>query len=166
MVSSGPAPTGPCLSCAEGSRAGRRTPGGVSPEWSRGAGQNPLPRPAGRTSFDEVQDVVGLLDCECTLPGHAQFCIHQYTRVLLGRAALNPLIPQPVLMAGVAPDHVQDLVFGLVEPHEVRIGPLPKLVQVPVMASHPSGLSTAPLSLVSSANLMRVHLVPLSMLLM
>jgi len=31
-LSSGPAPTGPCLSCAEGSRAGCRTPGGVSPE--------------------------------------------------------------------------------------------------------------------------------------
>ena len=35
--SSGPAPTAPCLSCAEGSRAGHSTPGGVSPERSRGA---------------------------------------------------------------------------------------------------------------------------------
>jgi len=34
VASSGPAPTGPCLSCTEGSRAGLRTPGGISPEWS------------------------------------------------------------------------------------------------------------------------------------
>ncbi|XP_065717538.1 CMP-N-acetylneuraminate-poly-alpha-2,8-sialyltransferase isoform X1 [Patagioenas fasciata] len=34
--SSGPSPTDPCISCAEGSRAGCRTPGGVSPEQNRG----------------------------------------------------------------------------------------------------------------------------------
>ena len=33
---SGPAPTGPCPSCAEGSRAEHSTPGEVSPEQSRG----------------------------------------------------------------------------------------------------------------------------------
>jgi len=59
---------------------------------------------------------------------------------------------------GIAPTHVQDLALGLVEPHEVLMGPLLKLVQVPLwMASLPSGMSTAPLSLVSSANLLRVH---------
>ena len=36
-------PTGPCLSCAEGSRAGCRTPGGVSPRQSRGAESPPSP---------------------------------------------------------------------------------------------------------------------------
>jgi len=36
VASSGPAPTGPGLSCAKGSGAGRWTPRGVSPEWSRG----------------------------------------------------------------------------------------------------------------------------------
>jgi len=41
MASPGPAPTGPCLSCAEGSRAGRRTPSGVSPEQNRGAESPP-----------------------------------------------------------------------------------------------------------------------------
>ena len=35
--SSGPAPTGPCHSCARDPRAGCRTPGGVSPERSIGA---------------------------------------------------------------------------------------------------------------------------------
>ena len=37
-----PAPTAPCLSCAGGSRAGCRTPGGVSREQSRGAESPPL----------------------------------------------------------------------------------------------------------------------------
>jgi len=42
-ASSGPAPTAPALPCAEGSRAGRRTPGGS--QQSGAKGQNPLPRP-------------------------------------------------------------------------------------------------------------------------
>ena len=40
-ASSGPTPTAPALSCAEGSRAGRRTPRGVSAERGRGA-ESPL----------------------------------------------------------------------------------------------------------------------------
>jgi len=42
-ASSGPAPTAPALSCAEGSRAGRRTPAGS--QQSGAEGQNPLPHP-------------------------------------------------------------------------------------------------------------------------
>ncbi|GAB0178515.1 cAMP-dependent protein kinase inhibitor alpha [Grus japonensis] len=41
-------------------------------------------------------------------------------------------LPQSVLILGIAPTHVQDLAFGLVEPHEVHTGPLLKLVQVPL----------------------------------
>jgi len=37
VAPSGPSPTGPCPFCAGGSRAGHHTPGGVSPELSRGA---------------------------------------------------------------------------------------------------------------------------------
>jgi len=58
--------------------------------------------------------------------------MHQYRQVLLGRAALNPFIPQSVLIPGVAPTQVQDPAHGLVEPHEVHTGPLPELVQVPL----------------------------------
>ena len=39
--SSGPAPTGPCLSCAGGSRAGCKTPAGVSQVQSRGVESPP-----------------------------------------------------------------------------------------------------------------------------
>ncbi|XP_074712500.1 spliceosome-associated protein CWC27 homolog isoform X1 [Strix uralensis] len=42
VASSGPAPTGPCLFCAEDSRGGCSTPGGISPEWIRGAESPPL----------------------------------------------------------------------------------------------------------------------------
>jgi len=49
---------------------------------------------------------------------------------VLNRAALNPFIFQSVLISGVALTEVQDLALGLVEPHEVHIGPLLELVQV------------------------------------
>ncbi|KAK4824113.1 hypothetical protein QYF61_010736 [Mycteria americana] len=72
-------------------------------------GQNHLPQRAGRASFDAAQDTVGPLGCEHTLPAHVQLFIHQYPQVLLCRAALNPFIPQPVLILGVALSQVQDL---------------------------------------------------------
>ncbi|KAK4816395.1 hypothetical protein QYF61_016712 [Mycteria americana] len=43
-----------------------------------------------------------------------------------------PSSPSLVLILRVAPTQVQDLVLGLVEPHEVHMGPLLKLVQVPL----------------------------------
>ncbi|KAK4831204.1 hypothetical protein QYF61_016041 [Mycteria americana] len=100
-------------------------------------GQNHLPQPAGHASFDAAQGTVGLLGCERTLPVHVQLFIHQYPHVLLGRAALNPIIPQPVLILEVAPTQVQDPALGLVEPHEVHTGPLLQLVQV-LLDSMPS----------------------------
>jgi len=63
---------------------------------------------------------------------HVQLFIHRYPQVLLSRAALNAIIPQPVLIAGVAPIEVQEPEAGLVEPHKVHTGPLLKLVQVPL----------------------------------
>jgi len=56
----------------------------------------------------------------------------QCPQVLLGRAALNSVIAQPVLIPGVAPTQVQDLALGRVEPHEVLADPLLKLIQVPL----------------------------------
>ena len=76
--------------------------------------------------------MVGFLGCDLILLAHIQLFIHQYPQVLLHRAALNPFIPQPVLLLGVALTQVQDLVLGLVEPHEVHMGPLLELVQVPL----------------------------------
>ena len=66
------------------------------------------------------------------MSAHVQLFIHQYPQVLLGRAALNPFIPQPVLIPGLAATQVQDLALDLVEPHEVHVGPLLELVQLPL----------------------------------
>ncbi|KAK4808270.1 hypothetical protein QYF61_020751 [Mycteria americana] len=95
-------------------------------------GQNPLPRPAGHAALDAAQDTVGFLGCKRTLLAHVQLFIHQYPQVLLLRAALNPFIPQPALILGVAPTQMQDLALGLVDPHEVHMGPLLQLAQVPL----------------------------------
>ncbi|KAK4821571.1 LOW QUALITY PROTEIN: hypothetical protein QYF61_023478 [Mycteria americana] len=74
-------------------------------------------------------DTVGLLGCERTLWAHVQLFVHRYPQVLFRRAALNHIIPQPVLKPRIAP--TQDPALGLVEPHEVHTGPLLQLVQVP-----------------------------------
>ncbi|KAK4818706.1 hypothetical protein QYF61_017927 [Mycteria americana] len=74
--------------------------------------------------------MVGLLGCERTLLAHVQLFIHQYPQVLLRRAALDHIIPQPVLKPRIAPTQVQDPALGLVEPHEVHTGPLLQLIQV------------------------------------
>jgi len=73
--------------------------------------------------------MVGFPGCECTLLAQVQLFIHL---VLLGRAALSPFIPQAVLILGVALTQVQDPAIGLAEPHDVHIGPLLQLVQVPL----------------------------------
>ncbi|KAK4818005.1 hypothetical protein QYF61_004118 [Mycteria americana] len=101
-------------------------------DLTRAEGQNHLSRPAGHAAFDAAQDTVGLLGCQCTLLAHVQLFVHQYPQVLFRRAALNPIIPQPVLKPRIAPTQVQDPALGLVEPHEVHTGPLLQLVQVPL----------------------------------
>jgi len=65
-------------------------------------GQNHLSRLAGHASVDAAQEVAGVLGLECIFLAHVQFFIHQYSQVAPCRAALNPFIPQPVLMSVVA----------------------------------------------------------------
>ncbi|KAK4806069.1 hypothetical protein QYF61_010278 [Mycteria americana] len=78
----------------------------VGSHQSRVEGQNHLPRPYGHTSFDAAQDMVGLLGCERTLSAHVQLFVHQYPQVLFCRAALDHIIPQPVLKPRIAPTQV------------------------------------------------------------
>ncbi|KAK4826362.1 hypothetical protein QYF61_007956, partial [Mycteria americana] len=134
----------------------------VGSHQSRVEGQNHLPRPAGHASFPAAQDTVGFLGCKRTLLAHVQLVTHQYPQVLLHRASLNPFIPQPVLIPGVALTQVQDPVVGPVEPHEVHMGPLLKLVQVPLDGILSLRHVNSSLSLVSSANVLRIHSIPLS----
>ncbi|KAK4816394.1 hypothetical protein QYF61_016711 [Mycteria americana] len=91
------------------------------------------PRPRGSTP---AQDMIAFLSCKCTLLAHFQFSIHQYPQDLLCRAALNPFIPQSVLILGIAPPQLQDLALSLVERHDVHMGPLLKPVKVPLDLRH------------------------------
>ena len=128
----------------------------------RAEGQDHLPRPISHT-FDAAQDRVDFLG---TLLAHVWLAIHQYPQVLFRRAVLYPYIPQLLLIAGVATTQVQVLVLGFVEPHEVFLGLQLEPVWSLWIPSRLSGMSTAPHSLVSFANLLRVHSIPLSVLLM
>lgn len=77
------------------------------------------------------------------------------SQVIFLRAAFYCLLPQPLLTVSIAPEQVQDPAFALFAPHEVHLGLPLQTVQVPLHAipSHPSGILTAPLSLVSYGNL-------------
>jgi len=97
---------------------------------SGGEGQYHLPPPAGHASFEAAEHRVDLLGCECTLMAHVQLFMYQYPQVFFVRADLDPFILQLVLVLGVAPTQRQDLALGLVEPHEVHMGPPLQLVQV------------------------------------
>ena len=87
-------------------------------EW-----QNHLPWPAGHASVDAAHNMVGLLGCYCLLPALIQFFIHQYPQVFLIRGALNPLIAQTVSVFGIAPTQVQEIALGLIELHDIHMGP-------------------------------------------
>ncbi|KAK4818827.1 hypothetical protein QYF61_019864 [Mycteria americana] len=104
----------------------------VGSHESGAEGENHLPRPADHASFDAAQDTVGFLGCERTLLGLVELLINQHPQVLLLRAALNPFSTQTVFVLGIAPTRVQDLALGLVECHEVRMGPPLKPVKVPL----------------------------------
>jgi len=52
----------------------------VRPHQCREERQDHLPRPAGHTSFNATQDMVGSPDCEGTYLSHVQLAIHHYPR--------------------------------------------------------------------------------------
>ncbi|KAK4814241.1 LOW QUALITY PROTEIN: hypothetical protein QYF61_012737 [Mycteria americana] len=112
-----------------------------------------------------LQDTVGLLGCEHTLLAHVQLFVHQYPQVLFHRATLDHIIPQPVLKPRIAPTQVT-LHLALLNLMRFTQAHFSSLSRSLWMTSHPSGVSTAPHSLVSSANLLRVHSISLSMSLM
>lgn len=88
------------------------------------------PSPAAHTALDAAQVASGLLGCECTLPAHVQPLIQQHPHILLGRAALEMFIPQPLLIPGVAQPRCSTLHLALLKPHVFHMAPLLRLVQV------------------------------------
>ena len=88
----------------------------------REEGQGHLPWPAGNSSFDAAQVVVGFLSYVGTLLGSCPACCPPVSPNLFGRAVLHPYIPQLVLIVGIAMTQVQDHTLGFIEPHEVHLG--------------------------------------------
>lgn len=71
----------------------------MGPHQSRVEGDNHLPLPAGRSSLNAAQDLVGLLGCKCTLLAYVQLFVHQDPRVLR-RAAPKGFYAQFVQASG------------------------------------------------------------------
>jgi len=99
----------------------------VGSHQSRAEGQNHLPRPAGHTAFDAAQDTVGFLGCEHAFAAHIQ-PMSTSKSFLAGPLS----IPSSPSLYWISSTHVQDLTLDLVEPHEVHVGPLLKLVWMPL----------------------------------
>ncbi|KAK4823957.1 hypothetical protein QYF61_008343 [Mycteria americana] len=106
----------------------------VRPHQCRVQGHNHSPSPAGHAIFDTSQDAIGFLGHLGTLLAHIQVAVNQHPQVLLCQAAFQPLFPKPVALHGVAVAQVQDLAFGLVEPHTIDLGPPIQPVQVPLQS--------------------------------
>jgi len=126
--------------------------------------ENHLPQPAGHASFDTVQGIVGHLGCERTLLHHVELIFNQQSQVLL-RAGLNPCFAKPLFVPGIAPTHVQDLALGLVELHDVHMGPPLKTVRVPLNGIPFFQLVNRSTQLGVTGKLAEQNSVPLSMLL-
>jgi len=65
---------------------------------------------------------------------HVLLFMHEYPQLLLSRAVLNPFIPQPVVIAGVALTQMQDPALGVVEPCSFCVLPVrhPAVGKAPV----------------------------------
>jgi len=128
--SSGPSPAGPCPSCAGSSRAGCSTPGEVSLERNREAKSPPS------TCWPHFFWCSPGYGWPAGLRAHiAGSCLafHPPVPPSPSRQGYSQSVhPQHVLIVGATLNHMQDTALGLVEPHEVHIGPLLKVVQVPL----------------------------------
>ena len=95
----------PCLSCTGELITGPSTPAVAPKVLNKGVGN--VPWPAGNTSANEAQAVVGLLCSEGTLPAYVQLGVQQVPQVLFCKAAFHLGSPQVILVHGVVPPQVQ-----------------------------------------------------------
>ncbi|KAF4794971.1 hypothetical protein TURU_096979 [Turdus rufiventris] len=93
-------------------------------EQSRGA-ESP-PSPAAYAALDATQDTFDFLGWECPWLGHVQPLTHSTPKFF------SSVHPQPGLVPGVVPTQVQHLALGLVKSHEIPMGLVPELLQVPL----------------------------------
>ncbi|KAK4826818.1 hypothetical protein QYF61_011626 [Mycteria americana] len=108
------------------------------------------------TSFDRL-DVVRPLGCQGTLLTPTDPAVDQHPQIPFCRASLQPLLSQFILVFTV-----QNPAFFLVKFHAVDDCPMLQSVEIPLQGLLTLKESTAPPSLVSSANLLMVHSTPAS----
>lgn len=137
----------------------------VESHKSRIEGKISLSQVDGHFSCDAAQDAVGFLGCRRTLLSHAELLIHEHPQVFLPRANFDPFFTQPALNLEVDLTHVLDLALDLVELREAPRDQLLKSVKVSGWHPFPSSMLTASHSFLLSADLLRVCLFPLFMLL-
>lgn len=94
----------------------------VQPQQHQIQEDNHFPCPGGHTILGSGQDAIGL-------PGqlgtaHTEPALSEHPQVPFCRAALDPLLAQPVALHGSAETEVQDPALCLIEPHAVVLGPL------------------------------------------
>ena len=154
MASSRTTPTAPHFSCPEGPR--HSTADGTSRVQSRG-GQS---LPAGCPSFDATQDAVGLPGCKCLLLASVKLFAHHTPKSSLGllsmssSASLYAYVGLSLLKCNT----LQLALLNLIRFTWFHFSGLSRSLW---MASLSSIVSTGPFSLVSSANLLKGHLIPL-----
>ncbi|KAM9656072.1 uncharacterized protein ACIBXB_008597 [Morphnus guianensis] len=134
----------------------------VRPHQCRVQGNNHFPAPAGHTISDTGQDAVGLLGHLGTLLAHIQPAVNQHPQVLFCQAAFQPLFPKPVELHGVAVTKCRTRHLALLNLIQLASAHPSSLSRSLCRAFLPSSRSTLPPNLVSSANLLTVHSIPLS----
>lgn len=95
------------------------------------------PRPAGLLAFDAIQDMICFLGCKNALQDQVQPLTHQHPQNLFSICLTTCIDIEPSPNSGAT--------HCFAKHHEVPIGPLLKLVQVPQIASHPLATLTATL---------------------
>lgn len=98
-----------------------------------------------------------------TLMGHVELRICQHPQILLVKAVFSPFSVHDILVLGIAPAQMQPLAPGFVERPKACRAHLSILSRFFWIAFLPSSMLTATHSLVSSANLLRVHPIPPSL---
>lgn len=121
-------------------------------------GENQLPWPAGHAYVAAAQDTISFPGSKHTFLGYVQPLIHQHSQVLLLRAALSSQMPKLYLWFGLSWPRFRPYwtSWGLHRPSSQSMSRslwMESLLSIVPMAPH---------SLVSLANLLKVHLIPLS----
>jgi len=124
--------------------------------------ENHLFWPSGYAVFGSSPDAVCPLGCQSTLLTHSECSVNQHLQISFCRVGLQPPVPHFIIVSSIPSFQVQNPAFGFVKFHPINHSQCSNLSRSICKASCPSRESTAPSSLVSSANLLMVQWTPAS----